>query len=123
MVSARGYGDGSVLDLVAQGASDLIGGGAASAIGASLARNIQFRTNVSPTIDIDVANTLKSSSGPSVTDPIMKFVKPTITLDGGALGHQVIAPYGEAGQLGWLFPIAGIGLVFGLGVLVGRLTK
>jgi hypothetical protein len=121
--SGRSYGDGGILDLVSAGAHDAISGGVASAIGGSIARTIQFKSNVSPTVTLDVAGTLATSSGPSVVDPIMNFVKPTIILDGGVLGHQVIAPNGEAGNMGWLFPVVGVGLVFGAGYLLGRLMK
>jgi len=122
-MSVKRYGDGNVLDLIASSVHDAIGGGVASGIGSSLAKTIQFRSNVSPTVTLDVAKTLAQSSGPSIVDPIMNFVKPTLVLDGGVLGHQVIAPNGEAGNLGFLFPIVGIGLVFGAGYLLGRWTS
>ena len=86
--------------------------------GGALAKTVTIRTNATPDIVIDI----EQAMGPG-SSPVLAALKPMIVLDGGALGRQVIAPYGEPSEAGsFVGPGVLLGL-FGLGFMIGRLTK
>ena len=79
---------------------------------------IIFRSNITPEIEIDIANLVKPGTSAQSQDIVsnsrtLGLIKPKATLK--ALGLQISrAPYGEPNQNGWLFVILGfvcVGLI------------
>lgn len=102
------FGDASGLDLSSIGA----------ALAQSLAKTVEIRTNASPPIVLDVGTMIAPGEPGSST--AMSLLQPTVILDGGSLGRQVVAPYGAAGTSGGGTLLGGLGLVFGLGYFLGK---
>ena len=82
----------------------------------------EFRTNLTPTISIDVAS-LDGDGSPDDSSLFLKLLQPTLVLSGPE-GTKVIAPEGEASESGGLFGLVtlfGLASVpFFLGVAYGR---
>ncbi len=85
-----------------------LGGGVGrlqSVVSASLPvmfERVEVRSNFSPPT-VFATRDLVSSSQPS---PIVKLLQPTITLSGGSLGMQVLAPAGQASPDAWKWNLA-----------------
>lgn len=84
-------------------------------LAATLAKTVEIRTNYSPPIVLDVGETLAPG-----TSPAMEALQPTVILDGGSLGRQVIAPYGVADDSGGFKLAAGAAAIFFLGFFIGK---
>jgi hypothetical protein len=84
----------------------------------------EFRTSVTPTIDLDVASL--DADTQSEPNTLLQLLRPTLVLSGPA-GTKVIAPAGEAGHSGGLtglLLIAGaLAVPFFIGVGVGRRSR
>ena len=99
---------------------DSIASGNPAAALANLYDTIEVRSSVSPPVRLNVAS-LVDSGQPSKPSWFAQMLKPTVVLSGSG-GRAVVAPYGEAGD-GTLITVLTLGGLFGLGVLVGRLSK
>lgn len=88
---------------------------------AQIYSHAEFRTSVTPTIDVDVASLDDEGNGSSSV--LLGLLRPTLVLSGPA-GTRVIAPAGEAshsgGLTGLLLLAGAIGVPFLLGVGVGK---
>lgn len=84
----------------------------------------EFRTNLTPSIRIDIASLDGGGSG--APNPFLRFLKPTLTLSGPA-GTKIIAPAGEASSSGgvWgLITLVGLtSIPYLVGVGVGRRSR
>lgn len=63
---------------------------------------VQIQSNFSPPTTFATRD-LVSSSEPS---PVVKLLQPTITLSGGSLGTQILAPAGQASPDAWKWNLA-----------------
>lgn len=92
---------------------------------AQIYSHAEFRTSVTPTIDIDVAS-LDDGSGDGSPSILLELLRPTLVLSGPA-GTRVIAPAGEAshsgGLTGVLLLAGAIGVPFLIGVGVGKRSR
>lgn len=81
----------------------------------SLAKTVEIRTNYSPPIILDVGETLAPG-----TSPAMEALQPTVIIDGGSLGRQVVAPYGVADDSGGFKLAAAGAAIFFMGYFIGK---
>ncbi len=100
---------------------DAIRGGDPSIALASLYESIEVRTSFSPPVRARTQDLFKPGEPNSRPPWWLKVLKPTFVVR-GAIGEQVIAPGGVAGD-GTIPMLLVIGSLVGLGFLLGRATK
>lgn len=87
-----------------------------AAILSGVISEVEIRTNFTPKVVLDISKLAHGQrQGPN---PLMAVLRPTIVLRGKA--NATIAPYGEAGQGGWLGITAVVGGLIAFGWFLGR---
>lgn len=97
---------------------DVLGGKAdASQLFSGVYSNVEFRTNLSPPLNVETASALDNSP----PNPFVKWLAPTVIFS-GPYGRTVVAPFGEAGN-GTFGTIAIVAALIAFGFVVGRLSQ
>lgn len=97
------------------GPADLFGSVGAGLL-SGVVKTIEIRSNVAPTIRLDVAGVLTSpASG------LVKAAQPTVILSGPTIGNVVLAPHGQAQEgKGAIVLAALVAALIALGYFIGR---